>query len=325
MFSKIIKAILLTVCGILLSTFIYERIAQLYFNSKKPSASEFTEIDGVPTHFVKKGKGGPTVVFQSGLGGDYKIWEQIQDSVSRFTTTLSYDRSGLQWSGFSGSPKTLESMTRELEQLLEKTGCPKPYILVGHSLAGLTLRPFIGKHQDEVAGVIFLDVSHPLQIEKSSDALKQYLVVPPDGLVAALVESGLARIYFSFRPFISDVPGSHPMNRHITNYFYRSYKTFLQEAREDDPMFEQSGKITSFGSIPLTVITGGYPQGIDFLEDKALQNEYLELHRSGQRDLLRLSTRSKQLIAPHSGHYVPLTDEPLVISAILEYVNNAGL
>lgn len=324
MIKKILKAIASGMIGILLAVFVYEQGAQLYFDSKKPPASEFVGIDGVPTHFIRKGEGGPTVVFQSGLGGDHKIWEQIQDSVSRFTTTLSYDRSGLQWSGSSKSPKTLESITHELELLLEKTGCPKPYILVGHSLAGLTLRPFIQKHEHDITSVIFLDVSHPLQVKRSSEELKKYLVVPPDGLVAALVESGWARLYFTFRPFISDVPGSHPMNKHITRYFYRSYKTVLQEAREDDPMFDEAGEIESFGQIPLTVITGAYPQGADFLQDPALEKEYLEIHRSGQKDLLRLSAQSKQIIAPNSGHYVPLTDEPLVIGAILEYVNKAG-
>ncbi|MCD8539398.1 MAG: alpha/beta hydrolase [Leadbetterella sp.] len=322
MTKRILKAILKSILTLLLVIFLYEQASQLYFNSKKPSAAEFVDIDGVPTHFVKKGKGGPTVVFQSGLGGDYKTWEAIQDSVSRFTTTLSYDRTGLQWSGPSKSPKTLESMTRELEILLEKTGCPKPYILVGHSLSGLTLRPFIQRHKQDISGVIFLDVSHPEQVKRSSEELKKYLVVPPQGLVAALVESGWARIYFSFRPFISDVPGSHPMNKHITNYFYRSYKTVLQEAREDDLMFNEAGKINSFGSVPLTVITGAYPQGTGFLEDPALENEYLEIHRSGQKDLLRLSAQSKQIIAPNSGHYVPLTDESLVINAILESVGS---
>lgn len=323
MIGKTLKAIGIAILAVLFTAFIYEQAAQIYFNSKQPPAQEFVEIDGVPIHFVKKGKGGPAVVFQSGLGGDYKIWEVIQDSLARYTTTLSYDRAGLQWSGRSELPKTMESFTRELETLLEKTGCPKPYILVGHSLAGLTLRPFIQKHEQEVAGVIFLDVSHPLQVKRSSEELKKYLVVPPDGLVTAVVESGLARIWFSFRPFISDMPGSHFMNRHITSYFYRSYKTFLQEAREDDPMFDEAAGISSFGTIPLTVITGAYPHGAGFLKNPVLENEYLEIHRSGQKDLLRLSTQSRQIIAPNSGHYVPLTDESLVIQAVKEYLDSA--
>lgn len=322
--KKTLRLVVLVIVGLLVVGIGYEQVAQLYFNAKKPGADSFVDIDGVPTFFVKKGQGGPTVVFQSGMGGDHKIWQQIQDSVSAFCSTISYDKSGLQWSGAAPSPKTIQGLTHELEQLLEKTNCPKPYILVGHSLAGITLRPFIQSHADDIAGVVFLDVSHPLQVERSSKELKKYLVVPPTWLVGTLVETGLARLYFSINPFISDVPGSHPMNKHIVDYFYKSYKTVLQEGRDDDAMFLEAAQITSFGDMPLTVITGAYSNGANFLGDATLGEEYLAIHRKGQQELLQLSTNSKPLIAQHSAHYVPLTDYQLVIDAIEDLIGNAA-
>lgn len=318
--KKTVKAVLIFILVVLTVGIVYEQIAQIYFNSKKPAATKFVNIAGVSTHFVKKGKGGPTVVFQSGLGGDYKIWEEIQDSLAKSTTTISYDRAGLQWSDASRLPKTMQGITRELELLLENTKCPKPYILVGHSLAGITLRPFIKEHSADVAAIVFLDVSHPLQIKNASEDLKKYLVAPPDWLVGTLVETGLARTYFTFNPFITDIPAKHPMNQHIANYFYKSYKMLLQEGRDDDLMFDEAEKITSFGDVPLTVITSAYPNGAEFLATPALQKEYLALHRSGQKDLLHLSTKSMQIMAPNSNHYVPLTDPQVVISVIKAYL-----
>lgn len=318
--TKLLKGVLFFFLAVLVMGTLYEHGAQLYFNGKRPPQNEFCEIGGVRTHFVKKGEGGPTVVFQSGLGGDYKIWEQIQDSVSKHTTTISYDRAGLMWSEDGKQTKTLGSITSELEQLLEKTNCPKPYIVVGHSLAGITLRPFVHDHQQDILAVIFADVSHPLQIKNSSEELKKYLVVPSKWLVSVLMETGIARLYFSYKPFMTDLPLKHWMNKHVRDYFYKSYQTFLQEAVDDDPMFEQAEVITSFGNIPLTVITGGYPNGADFLAEKSLATEYLTLHRQQQKDLLRLSSHSKQVIAHHSGHYVPLQDPEVVIDAVLEYV-----
>ncbi len=315
---KIFKKILIGLMGLVIIGFLYEQASQAYFNSKRPDSDKFVSIDGIKIHFQKKGNGGPTIVFQSGLGGDHKIWQSIQDSLSQHYTTLSYDRSGLQWSDISETPKTLESFTSELESLLEQTNCPKPYILIGHSLAGLTLRPFIKKHSKDILGVVFLDVSHPLQMEKSSEELQEYLVVPPTWLVGTLVNTGLARVYFSFSPFIKDIPSAHFMNRHIRNYFYMSYKTILREAREDDSMFKEAAAINSFGNIPLTIITGSYPNGAGFLGNKNLEKEYLDIHFTGQKDLLNLSSKSKQIMAPNSGHYVPLTDEKIVIDAIKE-------
>ncbi|MFD2970027.1 alpha/beta fold hydrolase [Sphingobacterium bambusae] len=324
-FKRIVKVIGITLIVLLFIGICYEQISQIYFNSKKPDEASFVDIDGVKTFFIQKGVGGPTVVFQSGMGGDHKIWEQIQDSISKFSSTIAYDKSGLQWSGATAAPKTLTSMTEELEQLLEKTNCPKPYILVGHSLAGITLRPFIRKHQQDIAAVIFLDVSHPKQIERSSEELKKYLIVPPIWLVGTLVETGLARSYFSINPFIADLPADHAMNKHIVDYFYRSYKTVLQEGRDDDAMFIEAAQIDSFADIPLAIVTGAYPQGANFLGDGSLGDEYLAIHRSGQEDLLHLSSRSKQVIAKNSAHYVPLTDEKLVIQLIKGYLDEIQL
>jgi hypothetical protein len=42
-----------------------------------------------------------------------------------------------------------------------------------------------------------------------------------------------------------------------------------------------------------------------------------------QRDLLRLSTRSEQIIATGSGHYIQLMQPEIVVSAIRELVEQA--
>lgn len=318
--KKIGKWVMFSLLGLLGAGIIIEQSFQIHFNFKKPAASEFCDINEIKIHYKKKGSGGPTVVFQSGLGGDYKIWEQIQDSLAKHTTTISYDRAGLLWSEHTKDIKTLENITAELQQLLEKTNCPKPYILVGHSLAGITLRPFIKNNLKDISAIVFADVSHPLQIKNSSEELKKYLVVPPKWLITTLMETGAARLYFSFQPFVTDLPKSHWMNRHVRDYFYKSYEAFLKEANDDDPMFEQAETMNHFGAIPLTVITGAYPKGADFLGNKSLAKEYLGLHHDQQKDLLNLSANSKQVIARNSGHYVPLQDTEVVITSIKEYL-----
>lgn len=72
---------------------------------KKPGEAQFVQVNGNQVHFVKKGTGAQTVIFQSGLGSDHKIWEDFQDSLSRYTTTILYDRSGLLWSEGSKNKK----------------------------------------------------------------------------------------------------------------------------------------------------------------------------------------------------------------------------
>lgn len=299
---------------------VYEQAKQQSLESTKPGHNEFCLINNKPIHYIKKGTGGPTAVFQSGLGSDYKIWQQVQDSISKFTTTISYDRAGLLWSEADNNPKTLESINSELVALLEKTNCPKPYIVVGHSLAGITLRPFIEQSGKDVVGIVFVDVAHPQQLNRASEELKKFIATPPQWLVSTAVQTGALRLMYSTKGFVSDLPADHWYNIHVKDYFYKSYKTVLQEAREDDVMFEQSESINSFGNTPLTIITGEYPNGVDFTSDKSLQDEYLSLHQANQKELLNLSSQSKQVMATKSSHYIPIQEPEIVINAIKQFL-----
>lgn len=313
---KITKWVLLAIAAVVAAGILYEQVSRSFLNRKRPDAEAFCSIENNMVHFVKKGTGGPTVVFQSGLGSDWKIWRDIQDSVSKFTTTISYDRAGLLWSDKRDGKKTMENITDELTELLEQTNCPEPYVVVGHSLAGITLRPFIGRSHDDIGAILFVDVAHPLQLLRASEELRAYTVAPPEWLTTLLVETGVFRAVFSSRPFIAGLPVDHWYNQHITDYFYRSYKTVLQEAREDDAMFEEAGQVTTFGDIPLIIITGTYPDGVDFTKDQRLQEEYINLHMNNQAELLGLSSRSYQVFARHSSHYVPLQDPGIIIHEI---------
>jgi hypothetical protein len=84
-------------------------------------------------------------------------------------------------------------------------------------------------------------------------------------------------------------------------------------------MFAEAGTIDTFGDIPLTVVTATYPHGNN-IADPALESEYQQLHRKLQADLLRLSTRSTQVLATKSSHYVPLQEPELIIAAIRAYL-----
>ena len=84
-------------------------------------------------------------------------------------------------------------------------------------------------------------------------------------------------------------------------------------------MAEEANAITSFGNIPVVVITGASPTRNDttpseFREDMA--RIWTEL----QTDLLTLSTDSQQILAMESGHYVQVDQPEIVIAAIRELV-----
>lgn len=324
--KRALRLSFVAVVVLLLAGLAYERVSQWLFNATRPPAEEFVEVNGRRLHFVKRGEGGPTVVFLGGLGSDSRIWDEVQNALAGSTTTLSYDRAGLLWSDPPDAPPTLATMTAELEALLEKTGCPKPWVVVAHSMGGITARPFITAHRDALAGVVLVDAAHPALLTKPSAELRAYQVTPPRALLTLGIHSGLLRAVFSVRGFVDSLPRSHWFNRQVRDSFFRSYEALLDEAANDDAMFDEAARLDSFGDVPLVVVSAAYPDGFTALRGQpALEKEYLAFEAWAQADLLRLSSRSRQVLATKSDHYVQLHDAALLIGTIEALLGSSRL
>ena len=114
-------------------------------------------------YLVEKGSSGPTVIFEAGIGATHLNWHHIQEAVSHFAQTASYDRGGLGWSSTARSARTPANIAGELHQLLEGAGLKPPYLLVGHSFGGLVMRRFALDYPLEVTGLLLVD---PMRIEE---------------------------------------------------------------------------------------------------------------------------------------------------------------
>lgn len=264
---KILKSLLITLLVLLLIGFIFEQIARFYFDNKRPDEKEFVAINGRKIHYKKLGNGPCTIIFESGLGGDHLHWQDMQRKLSKKYATIAYDKAGILWSDPS-KDISLKRYSNDLETLLKQTNCPKPYILVGHSFGGITPRLFIRKNNKDLAGIVFVDVSHPKQLEKSSEALRNSVQPPPRKFLSFLNEIGLIRILYSSTAFTTAVPKEHWFNQNVKNYFYRIFDGMMTELENDDKLMREASEIDDFGSIPLTIITAKYPVGVEGARDK---------------------------------------------------------
>jgi pimeloyl-ACP methyl ester carboxylesterase len=108
------------------------------------------------------GTGSPTVVISSGLAADHRMWSKVLAPMRAMTRVCISDRPGL-----GSSPRRTGVHTdagqhaAELAALLGAAGEKGPFVLVGHSYAGLIVRAFAAEHPQKVAGVMLLDAVYP--------------------------------------------------------------------------------------------------------------------------------------------------------------------
>jgi len=127
-------------------------------------AGTFHEIGGRKMRLVCQGpKGAGHVVWtEAGAFGFAADFAAIQDKLAaEGIRSCAYDRAGLGWSEAGPAPRDGNAITSDLEKLMAASGEPGPYILVGHSMAGLYIRQFAAAHPEKVAGVVLVDAATP--------------------------------------------------------------------------------------------------------------------------------------------------------------------
>jgi pimeloyl-ACP methyl ester carboxylesterase len=156
--------ILSSIAALFAAGFLYQFFGARNDKRRYTGCGRWVKIDrGQELYVVEKGCGGPEVLFEAGIAATNLNWHHIQEKVSRFTATTSYDRCGLGWSSPCRSLRTPGNISVELHSMLESAGSKPPYILVGHSFGGLVMRRYATMYPEEVAGVVLVD---PMRCEE---------------------------------------------------------------------------------------------------------------------------------------------------------------
>ncbi|WP_410505099.1 hypothetical protein [Hymenobacter sp. BRD67] len=105
-----------------------------------------------------------------------------------------------------------------------------------------------------------------------------------------------------------------------------SVDAVLEEQAQIPALLDEARPVMSFGDIPLRVVTGTSPTRDQEDEpDAARRQQINRAWGAMQQDQLRLSTRSAQLLAPQSGHYVQLEQPDIVTAAIKQVLAQSAV
>jgi len=119
---------------------------------------EMIDVAGRRLQVLRGGQGSPTIVFESGLSRTLADWSKVLPEVNKLASTFCYTRAGLPPSDPAPpGPRTALVIAEDLHTLLSRAGIKPPYVLVGHSYGGASMRIYAIKYPAEVAGLVLVD------------------------------------------------------------------------------------------------------------------------------------------------------------------------
>jgi pimeloyl-ACP methyl ester carboxylesterase len=273
-----------------------------------PPPGVMVSVDDHRLHLNCSGEGSPTVILESGLGGNSLDWTRVVPGVASFTRVCAYDRAGYGWSDLGPMPRTSLRIATELHQLLQSADLPAPYILVGHSYGGYSVRLFASRYPEETAGLVLVDASHEQQF--------RYLRKAKAGSSFRHDNSWAGRAGGLGVP--ENLPAEVRALDQLLVGTDKATKTLQNETRYFQFSAEQTRVFAgSAGGIPVTVLSRGRRVWPHDEQGDRLEAVWEKL----QEDLfVRLGT--SQRIAAGSGHYIQLDEPDIVIDSIHDLVRS---
>jgi pimeloyl-ACP methyl ester carboxylesterase len=200
------------------------------------------------------------------------------------TRVCVYDRAGVgQSDKVPGPPITSVAVATDLRALLRNAGEQPPYVLAGQSFGGMNIRMFAYLYPDTVAGMVLVDSSHPDQYPRFAQVLPKRT-------------SGESAVLRGLRDGPDDAGIDFEANANLVR------------------------AIGGLGDKPLIVLT----RSPNWPGDSFVPREWGALvepvWQQLQAELVKLSSKGKQVVAKKAGHNIQADEPELVVAAILDVV-----
>jgi pimeloyl-ACP methyl ester carboxylesterase len=256
----------------------------------------------------RHGDTGPTIVLLGGYGSAAPAVEfaPLIRELDGYRVIV-VEGFGYGYSDTEAPPRTVENITAELHTALGEVGVDEPYVLMGHSIAGLSTLYYANRYPDEVAAVVGIDASVPGQLNGLAGA-----TTPFDRLLAS---SGLLRIATTVAPALAEPEGDaytdaeREQIRLMTNWNYGN-PAVTDEADQGARNFATVEDLTYPSDLPV----------LSFIKQKDNQPRWRELHEVQLENLER-----GELVELDGGHYLHWTLSAEIADTVDEFLTAASV
>ena len=150
--------------------------------------------DGRRLHVICEGPvGAPFVLYDAGAFGIYTDGWWIKEALKSTHRVCLYDRAGMGWSDPlpDNVKATPDWHIEDMRRLRAALGEDRPFVLIGHSMAGLRLHAYANLYAEELDGLVFIDAANPNVLSQSR--ITQFLswVEPIMNIGIGLVRTGI--------------------------------------------------------------------------------------------------------------------------------------
>ncbi|MEL7041231.1 MAG: alpha/beta fold hydrolase [Pseudomonadota bacterium] len=159
-----LKLILGLICALILLLMALGGIGSLLRLSATPSFQMVNVEGDRRLHCVCEGpEDAPLVLYDAGAFGIYADGWWVLEALRKDHRVCLYDRAGMGWSdpvpdGVSPDP---DWHVEDMRRLTAALGHQGPFVLIGHSMAGIRLHAYANAYPDELQGLVFVDAARP--------------------------------------------------------------------------------------------------------------------------------------------------------------------
>jgi pimeloyl-ACP methyl ester carboxylesterase len=324
-----------TVLGLMGAGALYQFAAARRSARRHPPPGVLFDAGGQLLHLVCAGTGEPAVFFESGIAASSLSWTRVLPDVAAFTRACAYDRAGLGWSEPSRAPRTVPRMIDEMHAVIESVVPAGRVVMVGHSFGTLLGSVYAAQHPRMIAGLVLLDPPSEWHEMTRRQARLLWGGIQLSHLGGTLARVGVVRACLAL--LAGGAPG---VPRNFVRVFgpttSRTLERLVGEVRklpaEVHPIVQAlwcqpkcframadhlavleetaaaASRVTALPDVPLVIISSGDQPP-----------EILAMHRQ----LARISSQGRQIVAAKSGHWIQFDEPDLVVTVVREIVERA--